>query len=203
MVALKGAQIDAFVARPDPQRSVVLVFGPDAGLVRERVEALIRASVDDPRDPFALARIEGDELASEPTRLVEEANTVPLFGGRRAVWVKAGSRNFAAAVEALLKAAVAGLPRGDRGRRPQAQCAVARGDRARRQCGGAAVLCRCGARGCAPDRRRDARRRPLDRSRRPRGAAAAARRRPPGLTQRGAQARAVRTRPRARRSSTT
>src|SRR5262249_54368910 len=34
-----------------------------------------------------------------------EANTVPLFGGRRAVWVKAGSRNFAAAVEALLKAA--------------------------------------------------------------------------------------------------
>ena len=56
-------------------------------------------SVDDPHDPFALVRIEGDALASEPSRLVEEAHTVPLFGGRRAVWIKAGSRNFAAAVE--------------------------------------------------------------------------------------------------------
>ena len=34
MVALKGPDIDKFLARP--QRSIVLVFGPDAGLVRER-----------------------------------------------------------------------------------------------------------------------------------------------------------------------
>jgi DNA polymerase-3 subunit delta len=46
----------------------------------------------------------GDELAAEPSRLVEEANTIPLFGGRRAVWVKAGSRNFVPAVEALVAA---------------------------------------------------------------------------------------------------
>jgi DNA polymerase-3 subunit delta len=105
MVALKSAQVDAFLARPDPARPIVLVFGPDTGLVRERAEALIRASVDDPRDPFALARLEGDELAVEPTRLVEEANTIPLFGGRRAVWVKAGSRNIVPAVEALIAAA--------------------------------------------------------------------------------------------------
>ena len=38
----------------------------------------------------------------EPSRLVEEAHTIPLFGGRRAVWVKAGGRNFVAAVEAVL-----------------------------------------------------------------------------------------------------
>src|SRR5262249_45900873 len=100
MVALKSADIDRFAARPDPARPVVLVFGPDAGLVRERTQALIRASVDDPQDPFQLARLDGDEI--EPTRLVEEANTIPLFGGRRAVWVKAGSRNLAPAVETLL-----------------------------------------------------------------------------------------------------
>jgi DNA polymerase-3 subunit delta len=105
MTALKAAQVDAFVARPDAGRPIVLVFGPDAGLVRERAEALIRGAVDDPRDPFALARLAGDELAAEPMRLVEEANTIPLFGGRRAVWVKAGSRNFAPAVEALVAAA--------------------------------------------------------------------------------------------------
>src|SRR5712691_5806227 len=105
MVALKPAQVDAFVARPNPAQPIVLVFGPDSGLVRERAQALIRASVDDLNDPFSLARLDGDELASEPTRLVEEANTIPLFGGRRAVWVKAGGRNFVPAVEALVAAA--------------------------------------------------------------------------------------------------
>jgi DNA polymerase III subunit delta len=102
MVALKAHQVDAFVAKP--AQPVVLVFGPDAGLVRERAEALIRGSVDDINDPFSLARLDGDDLAAEPSRLVEEANTVPLFGGRRAVWVKVGSRNIAPAVEALLAA---------------------------------------------------------------------------------------------------
>ena len=102
MVALKSSEIERFVARPDPARTIVLVFGPDAGLVRERAEALIKASVDDVKDPFQLARIDGDDLAGEPSRLVEEANTIPLFGGRRAVWVKAGGRNCAPAVEALI-----------------------------------------------------------------------------------------------------
>jgi DNA polymerase III subunit delta len=105
MVALKASDVDRFIARPDPARPVVLVFGPDAGLVRERADALIKASVDNPADPFSLARLDGDDLAGEPTRLVEEANTIPLFGGRRAIWVKAGSRNFAPAVEALIASA--------------------------------------------------------------------------------------------------
>jgi len=102
MVAIKAANVDAFVARPDPARPVMLVFGPDAGLVSERVTALVKASVDDVNDPFALARLEGEDLTANPARLVEEAQTIPLFGGRRAVWVKAGGRNIAPAVEALL-----------------------------------------------------------------------------------------------------
>lgn len=101
MVALKGGEIDAFVARPDA-RAVVLIFGPDSGLVRERADAVIRASVDDPKDPFSLARLESDDLGDNPHRIVEEANTVPLFGGRRAVWVRPGGRNIAAAIETLV-----------------------------------------------------------------------------------------------------
>src|ERR1700716_2446707 len=99
MVAFKAGDIARFVARPDPGKPVALIFGPDAGLVRERTDALIRAAVEDPRDPFALALIDGDTLAEAPERLLEEAHTVPLFGGRRAVWVKAGGKNFTAAVK--------------------------------------------------------------------------------------------------------
>jgi DNA polymerase-3 subunit delta len=102
MVAIKKPDADTFAARPDPARPIVLIYGPDAGLVRERAEKIIGASVNDVNDPFALVRLEGDELASTPSRLAEEAHTVPLFGGKRAIWIKAGSRNFAPAVEMVL-----------------------------------------------------------------------------------------------------
>ncbi len=104
MTAIKASEVDRYIARPDAGEPIVLVFGPDAGLVRERVDALVRASVEDPNDPFALARIEGEELAANPSRLAEEAHTVPLFGGRRAVLVRAGSRNISAAIETVIAA---------------------------------------------------------------------------------------------------
>jgi DNA polymerase III subunit delta len=104
MTAIKASEVDRYIARPDAGEPIVLVFGPDAGLVRERVDALVRASVDDPNDPFAFVRIEGEDLAANPSRLVEEAHTVPLFGGRRAVLVRAGARNISAAVETVIAA---------------------------------------------------------------------------------------------------
>ena len=104
MTAIKTSDVDRFIAKPDPAQPIVLVFGPDAGLVRERVDALVRAAVDDPNDPFAFVRIEGEELSANPSRLVEEAHTIPLFGGRRAVLVKAGSRNISSALEPVLAA---------------------------------------------------------------------------------------------------
>lgn len=101
MVALRGKEIDSFLARPDPSRPIVLLYGPDAGLVRERADALMASAVDDPNDPFSLVKMDGDELAAEPSRLVDEAMTVPLFGGRRAIRIRAGSRSFASGIDTL------------------------------------------------------------------------------------------------------
>jgi DNA polymerase III subunit delta len=106
VVALKAGEVDAFVARPDAARPVVLVLGPDAGLVRERADAILRVSVDDMNDPFALVRLDGEQLAGDPMRLIDEASTVPLFGGRRAISVRAGTRNITAAAEPLLAASL-------------------------------------------------------------------------------------------------
>lgn len=102
MVAIRNQDVDSFIARPDPRRPIVLVYGPDAGLVRERVEALLQAGGADRNDPFSVVTLEGDLLASDPGRLADEARTIGLFGGRRLVHVRAGARNFAPAVEALL-----------------------------------------------------------------------------------------------------
>ena len=98
---LTAGQVEGFLRRPDPQISAVLLYGPDAGLVRERADALLASAVDDPNDPFSLVRLDGDELSAEPSRLVDEAMTVPLFGGRRAIRVRAGSRSFASGVDTL------------------------------------------------------------------------------------------------------
>lgn len=106
MVALRGREIDAFLARPDPARPIILLYGPDAGLVRERADALMASAVDDPKDPFSTVRLDGDELAAEPSRLVEEAMTIPMFGGRRAIRVRAGSKNFSSGVETLTESAL-------------------------------------------------------------------------------------------------
>jgi len=101
VVALRGKEVDGYLARPDPGRPIILLYGPDAGLVRERADALMASAVDDPNDPFSLVRLDGDELAAEPSRLVDEAMTVPLFGGRRAIRVRAGSRSFASGIDTL------------------------------------------------------------------------------------------------------
>jgi len=101
VVALRGKEIDAFLARPDTGRPIILLYGPDAGLVRERADALLASAVDDPNDPCSLVKLDGDELSAEPSRLVDEALTIPLFGGRRAIRVRAGSRSFASGVDAL------------------------------------------------------------------------------------------------------
>ncbi|MGO4713553.1 DNA polymerase III subunit delta [Bradyrhizobium sp. 2TAF24] len=101
MVALRGKEIDSFLAKPDPGRPIILLYGPDTGLVRERADALMASAVDDPNDPFSLIRLDGDELAGEPSRLVDEAMTIPLFGGRRAIRVRAGSKNFSSGIDTL------------------------------------------------------------------------------------------------------
>jgi DNA polymerase III subunit delta len=103
MVALKAHEVDAALRRLDPTIKLFLVYGPDAGLANERARALAQGAVDDPSDPFSLVRIEGDLVASDPGRLMDETGTVGLFGGRRAVWLKPTSRNLAPAVEAALK----------------------------------------------------------------------------------------------------
>lgn len=100
MVAVRTGDVDSFLARPDPRRPVVLVYGPDLGLVRERVGALLQTN--DTADPFSVVTIEGDVLAGDPGRLADEARTIGLFGGRRLVHIRAGGRNFNEALESLL-----------------------------------------------------------------------------------------------------
>lgn len=105
MVALKVQDADRVVASPPASVSLYLVYGPDGGLVAERVARLAEA-LSDPADPFSLIRLDAATLSSDPSRLADEAYAVSMFGGRRAIVIRdAGSRSSLAEVIApLLKA---------------------------------------------------------------------------------------------------
>jgi DNA polymerase-3 subunit delta len=103
MAALKRGDVDRFVKKPDRRYSVILLYGPDSGLVHEHSRTLARALVSDPTDAFQLIRMDGDDLGGEANRIVDEANTLGLFGGSRAVWVRLGSRQINGAIELLLQ----------------------------------------------------------------------------------------------------
>ncbi|GBD43100.1 hypothetical protein HRbin40_00565 [bacterium HR40] len=100
---LDSRRIEAFLANPDPAIAVVLVFGPDRGLVAERLARLLARAVTDPNDPFAVTRIEAVELERAPARLAEEAQAYALGGGRRAVVVRDASDRIARALALLLE----------------------------------------------------------------------------------------------------
>jgi DNA polymerase-3 subunit delta len=102
VAAIPAKDVDGFVARPDPRRPIVLVYGPDLGLVRERVDALLQGAGGNASDPFSTVTIEGDVLAGDPGRLADEARAIGLFGGKRLVHIRAGGRSFADALTSLL-----------------------------------------------------------------------------------------------------
>ncbi len=85
MVKITAGRADAFARKPDAKLRAVLVYGPDAGLVRERAEALVKSAAGSLDDPFRTREISAAELKDDPTVLRDEASALSLTGGRRAV----------------------------------------------------------------------------------------------------------------------
>lgn len=85
---LSGAKAESFLKAPDAAMRAILVFGPDNGLVRERVTRLIKGVVPDVNDPFRVAELSPAILKDDPARLADEAAAMALTGGRRVVVVR-------------------------------------------------------------------------------------------------------------------
>ncbi len=100
---LKAQDVDAWLARHPAPPPIVLVYGPDRGLVSERARSFAQASGIALDDPFSLVRLDAAELDRQPGRLADEANTLPMFAGRRLIWVRnaLGQKAVAEDVKAL------------------------------------------------------------------------------------------------------
>lgn len=102
MGAVKAHEAERALRSLGKDVRVVLIYGPDHGLVSERAGSLVSQHLAEGSDPFQLVRLDGADVAADPLKLADEANTIGLFGGQRAIRVSATSRSLTAAVEPLL-----------------------------------------------------------------------------------------------------
>lgn len=100
MVAIPAREAESFARGGFAKYPVVLFFGPDEGLVSERAEAVAKATTSG--DAANILRLDGDDVANAPERLAEEAHAISMFGGARAIRVRAGSKALIEALKPLL-----------------------------------------------------------------------------------------------------
>ena len=94
MTALKAHEVARFVTRPDLSQGIFLAYGPDAGLVRETAQRLIRKLTEDDPASANVIVLEGSEIDSDPSVLAVEAKTLSLFGGKRIVRVRGATKSL-------------------------------------------------------------------------------------------------------------
>ncbi len=95
---LATTQVAGFLRDPGACR-VVLLYGDDAGMIRDRAEMLVRAVAGSLDDPFLVAELTRDEIGALP----DEAASLPLTGGRRVVRVRDATDAATDSVRAILK----------------------------------------------------------------------------------------------------
>lgn len=91
--------------RPKEAR-VVLIYGPDTGLVKERATELAKSWVPDIHDPFSVSVLMGSAIDDDQARLSDEANAGSLMGGDRLIWIREAGNGIAPALKDYLKSGV-------------------------------------------------------------------------------------------------
>lgn len=103
MTAIKPAGLEAFLRKPDPAIAAVLIYGEEGDAVRELAQRVVRKVAGSLDDPFTVAALSEADMASDAARLVDEVQSISMFGGARAVWVKGAGDGFLRAALPLLE----------------------------------------------------------------------------------------------------
>jgi len=85
---IQPREIENFIKTPNPACSIILVYGPDEGLIRERISILGKSVVEDLNDPFNVVELTGDQIIDDPARLSDEFFALSMMGGRRLIRIR-------------------------------------------------------------------------------------------------------------------
>ena len=102
---IKAGQAERFVKAPPANVAAILLFGTDPGLVSERASDLAKVLAADPKNPGEILRLDETDLSNDPDRLAVELRTVPMFGGRKVLRLRAEARLKPELISDLLEGA--------------------------------------------------------------------------------------------------
>jgi DNA polymerase-3 subunit delta len=108
MAQKKSHEVDPWIASAQTA-PIMLVYGPDRGLVAERARRIADKTELPLDDPFSVIRMDAAEADQDPGRLTDEVRTVPMFAATRLVWLRGAGAQKRLADE--VKALVADPPR--------------------------------------------------------------------------------------------
>lgn len=100
---LSFRDIEPFVKAPRPEARVILAYGPDNGLMKERCKIMGLTVVEDINDPFNAVSISNEALIEDPARLSDEANAISMMGGGRLVRVEGASDKVTPTIKQYLE----------------------------------------------------------------------------------------------------
>ena len=103
MVAFKGSNGQRVCAQPPDNINALLIYGPNAGLIRERAKAAVASAVENLADSFRLSELQAKDISDDPARLADELGALSFTGGRRAVWLRDAADGLTAVVSAALE----------------------------------------------------------------------------------------------------
>lgn len=87
MATIKASETSRFLAEGFRRYPLILIFGPDEGAVRTRTRLMAEKLLGPDADPMSRVELEAEALASDPARLLDEANAMAMFGGKRVIIV--------------------------------------------------------------------------------------------------------------------
>lgn len=131
---IPAGRAESFTTNPDASVRAILIYGPDIGLVRERLNTLTRSVAGTTDDPFRVSEFAADQLREDPARLGDEAAALALTGGRRVVRVRDATdttaKIFAAFLDDPIGDALVLVEGGDLGPRSKLRAAFEKADEA-------------------------------------------------------------------------
>lgn len=101
---VKPQEADRFAKAPPDGMLAILIYGPDPGLVHERMLNVTRAWLGDglADDPFSLVDLAVEDVSKDHARLADDANAMTLMGGRRVIRLRDADEKTLKAVTQLL-----------------------------------------------------------------------------------------------------
>ena len=99
----KAHEVEAWLKSEHPDVRIVLIYGPDQGMVSERAKDFAASTGLAGDDPFSVLKLDASELANDAARLIDEARTISMFGDNRLLWLRNASndKSLAGAITAL------------------------------------------------------------------------------------------------------